>query len=190
MDLQEFVRLNPDAIRRDKDLMQLFVEFYKAAFSLTPSCAGCVFKKGFKRLRDYVNSDDKISNFDKTIKTNQMESKTFQLKNQFKLKILSYRKDNKTYRSYGYNMTEEFARELYKVANNDYFVIPPKIEEEIEVIDEVVIEELEIAEKDYHSKNYREEILPLYSELKEKTGLKAESNKKDDVIAFIKQYES
>ncbi len=50
MTLQEFVRLNPKEIRRDKELMQLFVNFYEAAFFVVPKCVGCSFKSGFKKL--------------------------------------------------------------------------------------------------------------------------------------------
>ena len=38
--------------------------------------------------------------------------------------------------------------------------------------------------------NYRKELLPLYEEVKERTGLEADSNKKKDVIKFLQANES
>ena len=38
--------------------------------------------------------------------------------------------------------------------------------------------------------DYRGEVLPLYTKYKEETGLKAKSNKKDDIISFLEKHES
>ena len=53
MTLDEFVRLDPKQIRTDKELMQLFVNYYEAAFSFIPKCVGCSFNKGFKKLKKF-----------------------------------------------------------------------------------------------------------------------------------------
>lgn len=183
MDLKEFVRLDPNQIRRDKELMQLFVNYYEAAFSFIPTCVGCAFKSGFKKLKKYTETSEKIINFDKN--TTEMTAKTFVLKKQYQLKILTYKLNGVTYRTYGYNLTEDFAKELVKAGKQELFATLPKEVEEV-----IVIEKVSVSGIDYNSLNHREELLPLYSEVKEKTGKKALSNKKEDIIAFLKENES
>src|SRR5690554_3163544 len=106
MTLEEFVGLDSKQIRGNEKLMQLFVEFYEAAFSFKPKCAGCAFKNGFKKLRKYADTGKKITKFD------SMETKTFKLKKKYATKILSYKKDGRVYRIYGHRLTEAFALEL------------------------------------------------------------------------------
>lgn len=184
MNLEEFIRLDPSEIRRDNNLMQLFVKYYEAAFSVKPNCAGCVFKTGFKKLKSfYLKGNSEV----KKIKYNKMDEKTFLLKKQHKLKILTYQKDGKTHRCYGYNLTEDFAKELVNCGKSDLFIKEPVINDVKE--DKFDNVELDKSSK-YYSMDYREEVLPIYSILKETTGLKAKSNKKGDIIAFIEEHES
>lgn len=178
MELNEFVRLDPDKIRRDKGLMQLYVNFYGAAFSVLPNCVGCSFKKGFNKLKRYASGGEKIINFEK--KNTTME-KTFILKKQQTLKIHSYKKDGKMVRAYGYNMTEEFANELVKAGKSDIFAKLP------------TSGDVDKKPKDTGSKfadmDYRTEILPLYNEIKDRTGKSAEGKKKVDIIKFLQANE-
>lgn len=183
MELKEFVRLDPNQIRRDKELMQLFVNFYEAAFSFIPKCVGCAFKSGFRKLKKHAETSEKNINFDKNII--EMESKTFILKKQYQLKILSYKKEGITHRCYGYNLTESFAKELVNIGKTDLFATLPKEVEEVKGIEKASVTVI-----DYSSLNHREELLPLYSDVKEKTGKKALSNKKEDIISFLKENES
>lgn len=186
MELKEFVRLDPNQIRRDKELMQLFVNFYEAAFSFIPKCVGCAFKSGFKKLKEYAEASKKNINFDKNII--EMESKTFILKKQYQLKILSYKKEGITHRCYGYNLTESFAKELVNAGKTDLFAKLPEEKKEVEDVN--VFDKSSGSVIDYNSLNHREELLPLYSDVKEKTGKKALSNKKEDIISFLKENES
>lgn len=197
MELKEFVRLDPNQVRRDKELMQLFVDFYEAAFSFIPKCVGCAFKSGFKKLKKYAESNNKIIKFDKII--NIMESKTFVLKNQYKLKILTYKKDGVIHRAYGYNLTEEFAKELVKAGKTELFSKLPESKSIISgAINEVSKSHSDFkptvivfdSEDYYNSLNHQKELLPLYSSVKERTGKKALSNKKSDIIAFLIENES
>lgn len=177
MKIEEFVRLDPKQVRGDKELMQLFVEFYEAAFSFKPKCAGCSFKSGFKKLKKYVNSDD---NTKKLI--TMSNPKTFQLKNKYRLKILTYKKDGKTYRCYGYNLTNEFANELVKAGKGDVFIKEPESVEKVEKIE--VVDPVVVSTK-YSDMDYRTELVPLYNKIKDETGKKAKSFKKEDVIEFL-----
>ena len=196
MELKEFVRLNPDQVRRDKELMQLFVNFYEAAFSFIPKCVGCAFKSGFRKLKKHAETSEKNIKFDKTITI--MEAKTFILKKQYLLKILSYKKDGVTYRKYGHAVTEDFAKELVKFGNTEVFAKLPETKEKNISIKDVDIDSEEIlSETDlpnalnyYNSLNHQKELLPLYTEVKERTGKKAESNRKSDIITFLIENES
>jgi hypothetical protein len=184
MNLEEFVRLDPKQIRRDKELMQLFVNFYEAAFSFTPKCAGCSFNSGFKKLKKYANNGQKIIKFDK--KVNTMESKTFELKKEFKLKILTYKKDGITYRKYGHALDEDFARELVAFGKSNVFKTLPKKKD---VVKEIKAKDV-IAIDKYESMLYRDELFPLYKEVSERLDQKAKSNSKEDIIAFLRENES
>lgn len=186
MELQEFIRLKPSEIRRDSNLMQLFVSFYEAAFLVKPSCAGCVFKTGFERLKTHA-----LKNGSKQIKQIVMSSKTFLLKNEYKLKILNYKKNGKTYRCYGYNLTEEFAKELVNAGQEKLFIKLPDVNENDKEGDNIEVMDFDQTEKQskYYSMNYRDEVLPLYAKLKEEKGGMAKSNKKDDIISFIVEHE-
>jgi len=165
MELGEFVRLDPEQIRRDKKLMQLYMDFHRVAFSFEPKCSGCSFKKGFNKLRTFYNKKNV-----KLAVNKSHDMKTFELKKEFRLKILSFKKNGKTHRSYGYQMTEDFALELAK-SRPEYFVRIP-----------------EGAPSKFEDMDYMKELKPLYNEISARTGKKAKSNKKDDIISFLKQY--
>ena len=195
MTLEEFVRLEPKQIRRDKELMQLFVNFYEAAFSFIPKCAGCSFNSGFKKLRKHAINSKKNIKFDK--KVNTMESKTFELKKEFKLKILTYKKDGITYRKYGHALDEDFARELVDSGKSNVFKTLPKkkdVVKEIKAINVIVDEHFEIdgqvGGNPFEEMSYRDELFPIYKEKSERLDQKAKSNSKEDIIAFLKENES
>lgn len=190
MTLEEFVSLDPNKIRRDKELMQLFVDFYKAAFSLTPNCAGCVFKRGFNKLKRYSKQGEKKVNFEKNT---TMEQNTFILKSQHRLKILTYREEGIVYRSYGYNLTEDFAKKLVEHGKSDLFAKLPQSKKPSKTVSEVKPKETSKENpksNDYDSMDWKDEILPLYAEVRERTGEKAKSRSKNDVIAFIREHEN
>lgn len=198
MTLDEFVRLDPKHIRHDKELMQLFVNFYEAAFSFKPSCAGCTFKKGFKKLRSFALEGKKNIKFDKNII--DMETKTFEIKKEYRTKILTYKKDGKTYRKYGNQITEDFARELVANGKTEYFKTLPKGTDKSgykQKNKEVVFQNestnpigsTEVDPNKYNSLDYRTELLPLYTELKDKLGKEAKDTKRVTITAFLLENE-
>lgn len=178
MTLRDFVAKKPSEIRRDDKQMQLFVEFYVAAFSVNPllgkGCTGCSFKRLFKKLKDYAEKGDKKVNFI----AKQPEMKTFKLKKQYLSKILTYKKNGTTYRKYGNALTEEFARELVAAGKGDLFVTLPAGDSLVE------------GAKDYDAMDYQKEVYPLYKKVQEATGKSAASRKKEDIIAFLKENET
>jgi len=170
MTLQEFVGLDPKQIRGNEKLMQLFVDFYEAAFSFTPKCVGCALKSGFKKLKKYANNGEKIINFE------TMETKTFKLKKKYHTRILSYKKDGRMYRVYGHKLTESFAVELVNAGQTDIFDVLPQTASAPEATG-------------FDAMDYRSELLPLYDKVSEITGKQAESRKKADIIQFLKDNE-
>lgn len=193
MTIKEFVRLEPKQIRANKELMQLFVNFYEAAFSFKPSCAGCTFKKGFKKLRAFALEGKKNIKFDKN---NIMETKTFELKKEYRLKILKYKNEKgKTVRKYGNTIDEEFARQLVKAGHSEYFKILPKGTDKSGSKPKVLIinsDDTDVVPdtSKYDALDYRSELLPLYTELKEKLGKEAPTTKRVDITAFLIENES
>ena len=190
MNLKDFIGLDSNKIRRDKELMQLYINYYEAAFSVIPNCAGCSFNSGFKKLKRYANSNKKNINFDKT--TNEMKkTKTFLIKPQYRNSILTYVKDKKIHRGYGYNINEDFANELVNAGKSDVFSKLPKVTKKtksIDVKEEEVIVDAKESDK-YLDLSYRKELLPLYSDASERTGKKANSQKKEDIIKFLEENE-
>lgn len=170
MELEEFVRLKPEQIRRDERLMQLYVKFHEAAFSFTPKCTGCSFKSGFEKLRRYATKGEK-----KITKFETMEAKTFRLKKKYWNKILTFKKSGITYRKYGNNIDEVFARDLVASGQEHLFDVLPKKEK--------------VENNYFESLNYRKELIPLYEEVSEKLGKEAISRKKEDIINFLRENE-
>lgn len=195
MTLHEFVKLNANEIRRDKGLMQLYVNFYEAAFSLIPNCIGCSFKSGLKKLRNYAKLGEKTVNLVK--KSKPMKTKSFILKKQYQLKILTYKRDGVTHRKYGHSLDEEFARELVKAGKAEVFAKLPGsvkgVTENQKAINEnankVETGEVKEAEKtNYTDMDYRTELLPLYNEIKDRTGKSAVGKSKQDIIEFLEDH--
>ena len=52
MELKELVKLDSQKVRRDSNLMRLYINYFKDAFSFEPNCAGCTFSKDFKKLKN------------------------------------------------------------------------------------------------------------------------------------------
>lgn len=177
MRLEEFVKLDSSQIRRDEKLMRLFVDFYEAAFSFKPKCAGCSFASGFKKLRQFSTKGEiKITNFE------TMEKKTFQLKRKYWGKILSFKKDGIMHRKYGSKIDEDFARNLVEAGQEDLFDKLPKVKKGKKVSEKPI-------QNNFEDMDYRKELLPLYAEISEATGKFAKSKKKNDVIAFLLENE-
>ena len=181
MEVDDFLKLQPQQIRSDEKLMQLYVKLYEAAFFYKPSCAGCSLKKGFVKLQNFYRKGK-----EKNIKFEVMKTKkTFQIKKKYLTKILTFKRDGVTHRKYGNRVDESFAIELVNSGQTELF-------DKLPVINKVEpkIEENQAKGVDYYSMPYREEVLPLYNELSNKIGRKAKSRKKDDIIAFLIENEN
>lgn len=104
MTVNELILLDKAKVRRDSNLMHLYLEFFKEAFGRVPNCAGCSFGTDWQKL---------VSLYSKKSVTLQKVNpmKTIQIK-KIQGKILTYRKDGKTYRQYDNILTDEFIKEF------------------------------------------------------------------------------
>lgn len=110
MDLNELVRLDSKKVRRDNNLMRLYIKYFKDAFFYEPNCAGCTFSKDFKKLKNHVQNNHKTNKKEINMET------TFKLKRKHLNKIFTYKKkgSNLIFRIYGRLMNEGFATEYLK----------------------------------------------------------------------------
>lgn len=187
MTAKEFVSIDAKQIRASEELMQLFVNFYEAAFFIKPNCGGCIFNAGFKKLKKFHSINQKNN-----INFEVMKERTFKINRKYLSDILTYKKDGVTYRKYANKMTEEFAIQLIADGQTHIFDVLPKDAKEVSKTQEVaeVKEVTEVQGVDYYAMNYRKEVLPLYAKLSEQTGKKAVNNKKKSIIDFIKKNEN
>lgn len=104
MTIDEFILLDKAKVRRDSNLMHLYLEFFKEAFGRVPNCAGCSFGTDWQKLvLKYSKKSVTLQ------KVNPM--KTIQIK-KIQGKILTYKKGGRTYRQYDNILTDEFIKEF------------------------------------------------------------------------------
>lgn len=115
MSVLELISNNKDKVRRDSNLMHFYLKHFKETFGYTPNCAGCSFSTDWNKLVSFyskkVKNDFKNEIYMDKIKIKKAEGK-----------ILSYKKEGKTYRLYDNILTQPFI--------NDYLTFGTK--EEIE----------------------------------------------------------
>lgn len=103
---EELIRLSKNEILTKHK--QLYIERFRAVVGYKPACASCSFKKDFDKFKN------KIVNFQEVKpKTIIMATENnYKLRPKYNSQILSYvNKNKKVVRTYGRNMTDEFAKE-------------------------------------------------------------------------------
>jgi len=109
--------LHPQLIRADPDLMAFYITTFERTFGYKPNCAGCSFNSDFQKLKNKLKKSEtfelKTKNNMKPETSNPKQKAPFGglgafLLRQKKGEILTYRKDDYTFRCYDYNLTEEF----------------------------------------------------------------------------------
>lgn len=107
MTINEFILLDKTKVRRDSNLMSLYLDFFKTAFGRVPNCAGCSFGTDWQKLVSlYSIKGEKKVTLQKGKIMNTISIKKIQGK------ILTYRKDGKTFRQYDNILTDEFIKEF------------------------------------------------------------------------------
>ena len=107
MTVEEFILIDKAKVRRDSNLMSLYLEFFKTAFGRVPNCAGCSFGTDWQKLVSlYSIKGEKKVTLQKGKAMNTISIKKIQGK------ILTYRKDGKTYRQYDNILTDSFIKEF------------------------------------------------------------------------------
>lgn len=107
MTIEEFILLDKTKVRRDSNLMSLYLYFFKQAFNRVPNCAGCSFSTDWQKLVSlYSNKVEKKVTLQKGKIMNKISIKKIQGK------ILTYRKGGKTYRQYDNILTDQFIKEF------------------------------------------------------------------------------
>lgn len=105
MTAQEIAANSAEIVRKDDNLMGLYIEKYKDLFGFEPNCASCTFSHDFLKFQQKVRITHGAS---APQKSKTMANTKFKLKLKHVNDILTYRVGNKPYRAYGYKLTPEF----------------------------------------------------------------------------------
>ena len=106
MTVSELILIDKSKVRRDSNLMSLYLQYFKEAFNTTPSCAGCSFSSDWLKLVTfYSKKQEKKVTLQKENTMNTISIKRIQGK------ILSYKKDGRTFRQYDNILTDSFINE-------------------------------------------------------------------------------
>jgi hypothetical protein len=102
MQVQELILQNKDKVRRDSNLMSLYLNYFKEAYGYAPSCAGCSFNSDWQTFVSFYSKN-----------TLTLQSKKIKIMEGITIKriegnILSYQKDEIIYRKYDNILTPEF----------------------------------------------------------------------------------
>ena len=107
MTVEELILIDKSKVRRDSNLMSLYLLHFKETFKYAPSCAGCSFASDWQKLVSFYSKKvEKKVTLQKEKLMNTISIKKIQGK------ILTYRKDGKTYRQYDNILTDSFVKEF------------------------------------------------------------------------------
>ena len=134
MTAQELILIDKGKVRRDSNLMSLYLTYFQEAYGYRPSCAGCSFATDWQKIVSfYSNKEEKTLNLQKEI---FMEITIKKIQG----KILSYKKDGKTFRLYDNILNNEFIDGYLKNGSEEELIerkklfIFPVVEEHEEII--------------------------------------------------------
>lgn len=163
MTINEFILLDKHKVRRDSNLMYLYLEFFKEAFGRVPSCAGCSFGTDWAKLvakysKNYV-----------TLQKAKTMSKSITIK-KIQGKILSYKKDGKTYRLYDNILNDSFIKEYIsngtdeEIAERKKMFNFPSEDEIIEKLQKDTAIELDKRNEETYSLNISKEQADVFND--------------------------
>jgi len=108
MTKEELILKTKAKVRRDSNLMSIYIELFFQQFGYRPNCAGCSFNSDWDKFARSGNNS--ISVVPASI---GIVEKTFAFKDPAII-MLSYKKDKITYRKYSNKATDAFVREYLK----------------------------------------------------------------------------
>lgn len=100
-------------VRRDSNLMSLYLTYFQNAFNYRPSCAGCSFSSDWQKLVSFYSYNE-----EKTLILQKEKTMSITIK-KIQNKILSYNKDGKTYRIYDNLLNSEFIDNYLKYGSEE-----------------------------------------------------------------------
>jgi len=136
MDVKDLLNLGSGEIRKSEKYINLFTDFFEKAFGYRPNCRGCSFKSDFNKLKNHIFRTQIINNL-------QMEN--HEINRRQRSVIHTYVDDKgKAQRSYGKNMTDEFAENFLSKGTKEQlserrklFVTLPKGKKNADPVSEV-----------------------------------------------------
>lgn len=140
MTVNELILLDKAKVRRDSNLMHLYLEFFKEAFGRVPNCAGCSFATDWQKL---------VSLYSKKSVTLQKVNpmKTITIK-KIQGKILTYKKNGKTFRLYDNILNDSFIKEYIEFGVDGTKESRKKMFNFPSIQTESIVEEIENAVKE------------------------------------------
>lgn len=106
MTVNELILKNKHEVRRDSNLMSLYLKYFTETFKKSPSCAGCTFSSDWQKLVSFYSVENNKS---VTLqKVNPMKTITIK---KIQGKILTYQKNGKTFRLYDNILNDAFIKE-------------------------------------------------------------------------------
>jgi hypothetical protein len=101
MTVNELILLDMSKVRRDSNLMHLYLNFFKETFKYLPNCAGCSFSTDWYKLVSFYSKKEV------TLQKQKVMSNTIKIK-KAQGKILSYKQNGKTFRLYDNILNDDF----------------------------------------------------------------------------------
>src|SRR6478736_3997736 len=146
MTVNELILLDKRKVRRDSNLMSLYLLYFKETFKYAPNCAGCSFGSDWQKLVNFYSK--KVEKKVTLQKENVMS--TISIK-RIQGKILAYKKDGRTFRQYDNILTDSFVKEYLSNGTEEEIAERRKlfnfpVEEKVNIIDEAIktIEQTEV----------------------------------------------
>lgn len=109
MTVEELILLEPSKVRRDSNLMLFYVETFNDVFGYRPNCAGCSFNSDWRKLVMKISGKEENS-----VTLQKRKTMEKYILKRPEGKILSYKKDGRTYRKYDTKINDQFAEEFLK----------------------------------------------------------------------------
>ena len=136
MTREELISIGRHKVRSDESLMLFYLKEFEELFGRKPNCASCTFVSDWVKFERGINKDKN---------TFKMKAeKTFKLTANGNSKIHTYKNGKRPVRSYGYNMTENFALAYLSKGSEEqiamrkkWFSVLPEVKKETPKVEDI-----------------------------------------------------